>query len=220
VIRAVVFDIGETLVDETRAWSEWADWLGVPRLTLFAALGSLVERGLPHRQVFEELRPGLDFAAERARRLRAGPRPDRIGRADLYPDARPCLEALRAQGRWLALAGNQPASAERDLLALELPLDRVLCSEAIGAAKPGAEFFARVVAAADRPAREIAYVGDRLDNDVLPALACGMRAVFLRRGPWGLAHARRADVARADARIDSLAELPAALAALDAESPP
>jgi len=32
---------------------------------------------------------------------------------------------------------------------------------------------------------EIAYVGDRLDNDIPPALAAGMIAVFVRRGPWG-----------------------------------
>jgi len=43
-----------------------------------------------------------------------------------------------------------------------------------------------------------------------------MRGIFLRRGPWGVVHARRADAARADARIESLAELPAALAALEA----
>ncbi len=218
MIGAVVFDVGETLVDETRAWGEWADWLGVPRLSFFAALGSLVERGLPHRLVFEEFRPGIDLDAELARRHRAGPRPDRIGRADLYSDARPCLEELRARGLWLALAGNQPASAERDLHALGLPVDRVLCSEAIGVAKPSPEFFARVIAEAPCPAREIAYVGDRLDNDVLPALAAGMRAIFLRRGPWGVLHARNPDVARADARIETLGELPAALDALGADA--
>jgi FMN phosphatase YigB (HAD superfamily) len=31
-IRAVMFDVGETLVDETEAWGDWADWLdAVPR---------------------------------------------------------------------------------------------------------------------------------------------------------------------------------------------
>jgi FMN phosphatase YigB (HAD superfamily) len=218
LIRAVIFDVGETLVDETRAWGEWADWLGVPRLTFFAALGGVVERGLQHRRVFAEVRPGIDLEAERARRLRAGPPPDRIGRADLYPDARPCLEALRARGFWLALAGNQPANAERDLLGLGLPVERVLCSGALGAEKPSPEFFARLVSAAARPAREIAYVGDRLDNDVLPAIAAGMRGIFLRRGPWGIAHARRPEATRADARIDSLDALPAALDFLDAEA--
>ncbi len=216
MVHAVIFDVGETLVDETRAWGEWADWLGVPRLTFFAALGSAIERGLHHRSVFQELRPGIDLDAERKRRLCAGPPPDRVGRADLYPDARPCLAALRAQGRWLGLAGNQPASAERDLRALGLPVDAVLCSGAVGVEKPSPEFFARLVATAEHPAREIAYVGDRLDNDVLPAIAAGMRGIFLCRGPWGVAHARRPEAARADARIDSLVELPAVLAALDA----
>ncbi|WP_208116980.1 HAD family hydrolase [Paraburkholderia sediminicola] len=31
---------------------------------------------------------------------------------------------------------------------------------------------------------EIAYVGDRLDNDIEPALRAGMVPVFIRRGPW------------------------------------
>ena len=36
--RWVCLDVGETLIDETRLWSLWADELGVPRATLFAAL--------------------------------------------------------------------------------------------------------------------------------------------------------------------------------------
>ncbi len=31
MIHAVVFDVGETLIDETRAWGVWADHLGIPR---------------------------------------------------------------------------------------------------------------------------------------------------------------------------------------------
>ncbi|MGH7292877.1 MAG: HAD family hydrolase [Myxococcota bacterium] len=218
MIRAVIFDVGETLVDESRSFGEWADWLGVSRLTFFGALGSVIERGLHHLQVYQDLRPGFDLAAERERRLRAGPAPGRIGRADLYPDARPCLEALHARGYWLGLAGNQPASAEADLRALALPVELVLCSESSGVEKPSAAFFARVVAETGRPAHEIAYVGDRLDNDILPAMAAGMRGIFLRRGPWGVAHARRPEVARADAHIESLLELPAVLEKLGADA--
>jgi len=208
MLRAVIFDVGETLVDETRAWGEWADFLGTPRLTFFAALGSVVERGLDHRRVFAELRPDVSFEELRARMARVGPRPGRIDASDLYPDARACLAELRARGYWIALAGNQPSEAEADLRALDLAVDRVVASESVGVAKPGAAFFAHLVALAGCAPREIAWVGDRLDNDVLPAIAAGMRGVFLRRGPWGLAHARRADVVRADARIDGLAELP------------
>jgi FMN phosphatase YigB (HAD superfamily) len=211
MIDAVIFDVGETLVDETRAWGERADALGIPRLTFFAALGSLIERRLHHRQVFAELQSEVDPARDRSSPALAGPRPERIESTDLYPDARPCLEDLRARGYWIGVAGNQPASAEGDLSALGLPIDFALASQAAGVEKPSPEFFARLVAASRRSADRIAYVGDRLDNDVLPAIAAGMRGVFLRRGPWGVVHARWPEVERADARIASLAELPAAL---------
>ena len=60
----------------------------------------------------------------------------------------------------------------------------------------------------------IAYVGDRLDNDVLPSLAAGMTSVFLRRGPWGWMHAERPEIEQAHIRLDSLLDLPDRLAAL------
>jgi phosphoglycolate phosphatase-like HAD superfamily hydrolase len=44
-----------------------------------------------------------------------------------------------------------------------------------------------------------------------------MTAVFLRRGPWGYVHARWPEAEAADVRIESLAELPAALRALRGE---
>jgi hypothetical protein len=47
--HVVVFDVGETLVDETRAWSEAADAVGVTALTLFGAFGALIERRADHR---------------------------------------------------------------------------------------------------------------------------------------------------------------------------
>ena len=53
--RWVVLDVGETLIDETRVWSTWADELGVPRLTFLAALGAVIERGGEHVDVFTML---------------------------------------------------------------------------------------------------------------------------------------------------------------------
>ena len=49
---------------------------------------------------------------------------------------------------------------------------------------------------------------------MLPALAAGMVAVHIRRGPWGHLHAGLPEAARADIRIESLSELPGRLAAL------
>ncbi len=76
--------------------------------------------------------------------------------------------------------------------------------------KPERAFFERLVDLAGVGASEVAYVGDRADNDAGPALAAGLVAFHLRRGPWGRLQATP-DGAIA---IESLAELPGALASL------
>ena len=38
-VRVVVFDVGETLIDESRLWRAWAEWLGVSPFTFFVAMG-------------------------------------------------------------------------------------------------------------------------------------------------------------------------------------
>jgi FMN phosphatase YigB (HAD superfamily) len=212
-IRAVCFDVGETLIDETRHWMEWADFLGVPAMTLFTAIGVTMERGQSLRRVFEIFKPGLDPGTARKLRAAQGWIYDFTAR-DLYPDAIPCLTALRERGYKVLIAGNQPVESEAALARLDVPADVIASSGGWGVAKPDPRFFAKVIEAADEPASAIAYVGDRLDNDVLPTLAAGMRAVFVRRGPWGWMHAELPEIARADVQIDSLLELPDRLAAL------
>jgi FMN phosphatase YigB (HAD superfamily) len=211
-IQTVFFDIGETLVDETRQWGEWADWLGIPRLTFFGALGGLIARGEHHRRVFELLRPGIDLARERAARAEAG-YSEHFERSDFYPDAIPCLAALRRAGYLIGLAGNQPEGVEDVLRAMDLPVDLIASSASWGVEKPAAEFFARVAALAGVPPAKIAYVGDRVDNDVAPSALAGMLAIFLRRGPWAILQAEHPDATRAHIRLDSLDALPQALEA-------
>lgn len=49
MIRAVVFDVGECLVDETREYGTWADWLGAPRHTFAAQFGAVIAQGKDYR---------------------------------------------------------------------------------------------------------------------------------------------------------------------------
>lgn len=205
MVTTVIFDAGETLVDERRLWRLWADRLGVPDHVLFAVLGALIERGEHHRQVFEILRPGFDPAS-------AGV-PESFDACDLYPDAAGCLETLRRRGLRIGIAGNQPDGMEEVLARAGLPFDFVASATRWNVEKPSPLFFEKLVEASRAAPASIAYVGDRLDNDILPALAAGMVAVFIRRGPWGYLHARRPESARAHLRIESLSELPDALAA-------
>jgi HAD superfamily hydrolase (TIGR01509 family) len=199
-VTAVVFDVGETLVDETRYWEAIADAVEVPRLTFLGVLGGVIERGEPHSTVLEV----LDVEAPKTL--------PPLSPGDVYPDALPCLAELRSRGYALGLAGNQPASTEAFLREAGFDVDFVASSQTWGVEKPSPAFFEHVAAEAGRPPEQIAYVGDRLDNDVLPAKAAGMVAVFLRRGPWGYLHALRPEAAQADVRIDSLEQLAEALA--------
>ena len=212
-IRAVVFDVGETLVDETRVWSAWADYLGITRLTFMAALGAAIERGDDHREVFELFRPGIDLRAVLAEPS-GEPLVHAIGAEDLYPDAMPCLRALAGAGYRLGVVGNQPTSAETVFRQADVPIELVASSATWGVAKPDPAFFERIVTALELPPRVIAYVGDRLDNDVGPAAAAGMVAVFIRRGPWAWIQAGREDPPEAAIVVESLVELQPALAFL------
>lgn len=199
------FDVGETLVDETRMWTRHAGRLGIPTFTFFGVFGALISQGRDHRDVFDVF--GIDTRAYLAEIDALGDPADGITIDDFYPDALPTLHALVAAGHDVGLAANQPERAATELTAIGLPLSFLATSAGWGVAKPSAAFFDRLVLAAGVAPEEIVYVGDRLDNDVLPAKAHGMQAMLIRRGPWGRLHATWPDAARADRIIDSLAEL-------------
>jgi len=211
-VRAVVFDVGETLIDESRLYAAWADWLGVPQFTFAVVLGSVIGSGRDHRDVFALL--GFDYEREAAARTAAGI-VGGFGPEDLYPDVRPCLDALRADGHAIGVVGNQPARAEAQLNQLALPVDLVATSAGWGVSKPAPAFFRRVATAMGRDPADIVHVGDRVDNDVVPAATAGMVSVFLRRGPWAAIQRGRPEADRARITIDPLAELPAALRTLE-----
>jgi HAD superfamily hydrolase (TIGR01549 family) len=184
VIRAVVFDVGEVLVDETREYGTWADWLGVPRHTFSSVFGAVIASGRDYRETFQMFRPGFDLAAERRARDEAG-KPETFGEGDLYPDALPCLAALRSMGLRVGVAANQTARAEAILRGLKPPVDWIGTSDGWGVEKPELGFFRRAVEESGVASEDVLYVGDRLDNDIRPSLDAGMQAVFVRRGPWG-----------------------------------
>lgn len=200
-VRAVFFDVGETLVDEERYWRAVADAAGLGPHVVWAALGVTIARGEEHWELWRHL------GVERPRDAW-----DSVvySTDDLYPDAMGCLERLRSAGALVGIAGNQNAALEAWARSAELPVDVVTGSASLGVRKPAPAFFDGLARLAGVPAAEIAYVGDRADNDVAPALDAGMVAVHLRRGPWG----RLQETPAGAIAIESLTELPSALASV------
>ncbi|MEU0809069.1 HAD family hydrolase [Streptomyces sp. NPDC005970] len=206
MIRAVVFDVGETLIRDDRVWGAWADWLGIPRHTLSALVGAVVAQGHDNAEALRLIRPGIDIAAERTAMEAAGVGED-LDESDLYPDVRPALAALREAGIRVVIAGNQTARAGVLLRNLKLPAEEIATSGEWGIAKPEPRFFARVLDLAGTAPSETVYVGDHPANDTQPAKAAGLRAAHLRRGPWGHLWSGTAEAAAADWQIDSLLDL-------------
>src|SRR4051794_22909387 len=190
MVTAVVFDVGETLIDETRMWQQVAEDAGVPAFTLMGTIGGLITRGEHHQHVWDV--------------LERDPVPGDFSATDFYPDALPCLRRLGEAGFFVGAVGNTPASTEE---LLRPHTSFVGSSARWDVEKPSGAFFERLIAECARPAAEIAYVGDRVDNDVAPALAAGMIGVHIRRGPWG--HLQETPAGAISIRC--LSELPASL---------
>jgi len=206
----VVLDIGEVLIDETRVWGVWAQLLGVSAGTLTAVLGAAIAQGGDHHDAFPHVAPNVDWSSleDEHEAQYAGFRED-----DLYPDVRGALSALRAAGWRVVLAGNQPLRRTQQLRALELAVDDIVTSDELGHEKPDPAFFTALLERLDQPARErVLYVGDRVDNDVLPALEAGLATCWVRRGPWGQLHDLPDEVAP-DLVLEGLGELPQLLQA-------
>ena len=210
LVEAVVFDVGETLIDESTEYGTWADWLAVPRHTFSAVFGAVIAEGKDYRETFQHFRPGFDLETERQARLDAG-LGEHFDSRDLYSDARTCLAALKDQGYFIGIAGNQTARAGRLLHELKLPADLIATSDDWGSSKPDNDFFDKLISSIGFPAFQILYVGDRLDNDIIPAHEAGLLTAFIQRGPWGLIQANNPAASIADFRITSLDELPTLL---------
>lgn len=207
MVQAVVFDVGETLTEDRRHWESWAQWLGVPTHTLSALVGAVTALGRDNVEALRLIRPGFDLESERRAREATG-FGETLDEEDLYPDVRPALKVLRDEGLWVGIAGNQTRKVATLLRRLDLPVDAIATSGEWGVAKPDPRFFARLVAWVGLRPDQIAYVGDHRDNDVIAAQSAGLRAVHLRRGPWGYLWANDPAITRsATWRVDSLTEL-------------
>jgi HAD superfamily hydrolase (TIGR01549 family) len=205
--RWVVLDVGETLVDETRVFRTWADIFGLPELTLMAVLGGSISNAKDAdgwRRFFELIQhPDWQDSRPDFEARYGALRPD-----DLYPDALRAIATLKERGYRVGITANQPARRHAELQALGVAVEAMGMSDAMGVAKPDPAFFARTLELLGSPSpTDVAYVGDRVDNDVRPSAAAGMRAVWLRRGPWGLLHEDPDGVAHLVVRsLDELVE--------------
>jgi phosphoglycolate phosphatase len=217
--RFIVFDLDGTLIDS------------LPDIAA-AVNGSLAEIGaepLPLATIRSMVGDGSPVLVGRALALR-GIAADRltdrlarfvtlyeaapVARSTVYPGVRETLAALVADGKTLGLCTNKLQSTALTVLrglGLETFFAAVRGGDTVPAHKPDPRHPLAVLAALGGSPAEAVMVGDN-EHDITAGRGAGMGTVLVRYG-----YARRpfAEIP-ADRQIDSFAELPGALALLDA----
>lgn len=205
MIRAVIFDLDNTLCDYQTAMRNAKSQVGV----------LLQEAGLADLgafwQAYQEREPGLyrqfldrqisrdEYRIRRYADLLQGRHesPETLS-AELnrvymqeanhnvryYDDVLPLLAELRALGIATAVLTNGPSDGQRDkFAALQLywNVDKLFCSEEIGLSKPDPQSFRHVLNELQAEAFHTLMVGDSLETDIRGAERAGLHAVLIDR---------------------------------------
>jgi putative hydrolase of the HAD superfamily len=209
-LRAVLFDLDDTLADSTgaeeRIWDDVAAIIeehhpGVDRTALRVRYLEALERWYP------QLAAGaIDLPTFRRVRLEDalepwGPLTDELVReytaekariADeiqVVPGALSVLRRIRARGIRVGILTNGPSAFQRRKIAatqLEVEVDAIAVSGELGIAKPEAEAYRLALELLGAEPGDAAMVGDSLANDVHGAIGAGLAtAVWLPHGRQG-----------------------------------
>lgn len=199
MIKWIFFDVGSTLVDETEAYDHRAR-------DMVAGTGIAFEAF--HKMRIALAREGFDGNSAAIRYFGLEKTPWHSEDEIPFSDAHGTLEALCCKGYKLGIIANQNPGLEKRLenWGLRQYFDVIASSAEIGCSKPEQEIFERAFKLAGCTAQESVMVGDRLDNDILPAKSLGMKTVWVRNG---LAKYQNADLGKgvADHQINALSEM-------------
>ena len=126
-----------------------------------------------------------------------------------FPDCEQTLSALCGKGYRLGIIANQePGAKERlEVWGMSRYFSVIASSAELGVSKPDPEIFLRALAMAGCKPESALMVGDRLDNDVRPAKALGMKTVRIRKG-LAVYMVPAGENETPDFTVDSLAEIP------------
>ncbi len=171
------FDLGSTLIDETSCLE-------------YRLRETLEGQPAPvHDGFLKELRwgyfmnqDGYQLALQKFGLKKA---PWRGAYEQLYPQTPQVLRSL-GQKYHLGVIANQAAGARERLAAWGISgyFDIIVLSCELGISKPDPSIFQSALEQAGCTPERAWMIGDRLDNDILPAMELRMKTVWLKQG-WG-----------------------------------
>ena len=197
-IKWIFFDIGSTLVDESAVYEN-----RIKEITQ----GNNIDRN--------------EFVAKVIERAQTSPKPIVSAAEDygvkvpawrhdlevLYPDTKELLQRL-SQKYKIGIIANQDFGAEQRLTDFNVHqyINLVIASAEEGVAKPDLRIFQIALARADCKPEEAVMVGDRIDNDIIPANKIGMTTMWIKQGFGSYAEPKTVEE-QSDYIVNSLAEI-------------
>lgn len=105
----------------------------------------------------------------------------------LYPNVIAALETLHTKYK-LGIIANQSTGLKERLFEYGIGkyFDLIISSAEVGISKPNLEIFELALNEAKCIPSEAIMVGDRIDNDIIPAQLIGMKTIWIRQGYGGL----------------------------------
>ena len=195
----VFFDIGSTLVDEQEAYDHRIrDMIAGTDLTFEEVHAKRIELALQ----------GLDGNSAIIKFFGLAKTPWHSEDETLYADVDRVLRDLKSHGYKLGIIANQaPGAAERlSNWGIADCFSVIASSSELGVAKPDPQNYEKAIAMAGCTASQAVMIGDRLDNDIIPAKQYGMQTVWIRQGLAAYQPKELGD-GYADYTIDNLSEL-------------
>ena len=171
----IFFDVGSTLVDESEAYDH-------------RVRDMIVGTSITFKE-FDDVRialaqQGLDGNSAAIKHFGLTKTPWHSEDEVPYSDAHSTLSTLVDKGYKLGIIANQNLGTSERLEMWDLRqfFDVIVASAEIGYVKPDKKIFHKALELAGCTAEESIMVGDRLDNDIIPAKELGMNTIWIKNG--------------------------------------
>lgn len=173
-IKWIFFDIGSTLVDESVAYQNRIErTIAGTNVTYDDFYNKMVEISKYNQSGYNEALEAYGLKTV----------PWNSDDEFVYPETENCLGELSKHYRIGIIANQNLGSEERlEKFGLLKYIDLVIASAEEGVAKPDLRIFQIALDRANCKPEEAIMVGDRLDNDIIPANKIGMTTVWIKQG--------------------------------------
>ena len=198
-MKWIFFDLGATLVDESDVYKSRCD---------FAVSHSEIGYEEFMKMVCEQAAVSATPIVTAAKAIGVElPKWDN-SLEKLYPSASGVLAALYGKYKLGIIANQSLGTQERiDNWGIGKYFDVVVASAEAGCAKPDPGIFTMALEKAGCAPQDAIMIGDRLDNDIIPAKKLGMKTVWVRQG-YAIYQKTDDESKRPDHIVDSIDELP------------